>query len=126
MTDKQTTLCPRCGAPIFEAGHWCPHPTPSAVFVRGGKGDSTTQTTEDRIEAAYERGSKATWHHMLLTVLRELGRDTPEWNLARLLAEREEALKALRDVCKDHGDNDWPDDLHLADIIEKHLARHLS
>jgi hypothetical protein len=24
-----------------------------------------------------------------------------------------------------HGDNDWPDDLHLADVIDKHLARHL-
>jgi hypothetical protein len=53
-----------------------------------------------------------------------------------LIAERDEArqahqfvqaetVKVLRQVCEQHGDNDWPDDLHLADIIEKHLWRHL-
>ncbi len=31
----------------------------------------------------------------------------------------------LRNVCKDFGDNDWPDDLHLGDVIDKHLARYL-
>lgn len=27
----------------------------------------------------------------------------------------------LRQVCDEFGDNDWPDNLHLADVIEKHL-----
>jgi len=39
--------------------------------------------------------------------------------------ERREIISALRDACSEIGDNDWPDDLHIADIIEKHLARHL-
>lgn len=43
----------------------------------------------------------------------------------QLLYEREGAIQALRTICEAHGDNDWPADLHLADIINKHLARHL-
>lgn len=39
--------------------------------------------------------------------------------------ERKDLVAALREVCKAFGDNDWPDDLHLADVIEKHLAKHL-
>ena len=31
----------------------------------------------------------------------------------------------LRQVCAKYGDNDWPDNLHLADVIEKHLLRNL-
>lgn len=41
------------------------------------------------------------------------------------IAEREAAIAALRRLCAAHGDNDWPESLHLADIIEKHLGRHL-
>jgi hypothetical protein len=29
----------------------------------------------------------------------------------------------LRLECAEFDDNDWPDDLHLADVVEKHLAR---
>lgn len=39
--------------------------------------------------------------------------------------ERQETIKSLRGLCKDFGDNDWPDDLHLADVIEKHLGKYL-
>lgn len=49
----------------------------------------------------------------------------PEADEARWLSEREQAVAMLRQVCEVHGDNDWPDDLHLADVIEKHLDRHL-
>ena len=43
----------------------------------------------------------------------------------RWVIEREEAIFALQRVCKEHGDTLWGNDLHLADIIEKHLGRHL-
>jgi predicted secreted protein len=62
---------------------------------------------------------------MLGHALRGLGRGGPEWDAARLIAEREMAIIALRRVCTDHGDSDWDDDLNLSDIIEKHLARYL-
>ena len=40
--------------------------------------------------------------------------------------ERRETIAMLRQVCEEFGDNEWPDNLHLADIIEKHLWRHLT
>ena len=42
-----------------------------------------------------------------------------------LVDERTEAVAALRRVCRSFGDDNWPSSLHLADIIEKHLERHL-
>lgn len=45
--------------------------------------------------------------------------------LTVLRDERDEAIRILRDVCEEFGDNDWDNDLHLADIIEKHLHRNL-
>lgn len=39
-------------------------------------------------------------------------------------SERIEAIAMLRMLCDDHGDNDWTDDLHIADIIQKHLCFH--
>lgn len=43
------------------------------------------------------------------------------------LRDREHYIEAIRAqvrfACRDLGDNDWPDDLHLGDAIEKHLAR---
>lgn len=49
------------------------------------------------------------------------------WRLPREISvsERQETIKSLRGLCKDFGDNDWPDDLHLADVIEKHLGKYL-
>lgn len=44
---------------------------------------------------------------------------------AAWILEREATVAQLRQVCDDFGDNEWPDGLHLADVIEKHLARHL-
>lgn len=44
----------------------------------------------------------------------------------RLWAERVAAIATLRIECAEYDDNDWPDNLHLADIIEKHLARNAS
>lgn len=38
-------------------------------------------------------------------------------------AEELEIRLALRDLCRQYGDNDWPDDLHPVDAIEKHLVR---
>ncbi len=74
-------------------------------------------------EQDWTSGNRAAWAHMLQTCLSQLGgedRNRDSWRL-----EREAAIAALRRICEEHGDNDWPEDLHLADIIEKHLADHL-
>jgi hypothetical protein len=47
------------------------------------------------------------------------------WNNLMRDSERKETINVLREICEYYGDNDWPDNLHLADIIEKHLFRHL-
>jgi len=44
---------------------------------------------------------------------------------ARQASERQEVLLKLREICGVFGDNDWSDDLHFADVLEKHLYRHL-
>lgn len=79
-------------------------------------------------ERDYINGNRMAWRVMLGECIRALlvnGDRDAELDAARAVAELEDARAALRRVCEDHGDNDWDDDLHLADVIEKHLARHL-
>ncbi len=76
-------------------------------------------------EAAYEQVRRGMATRILEEAARELGYRDPIASAAGLIAQRERLIAALRGVCKDHGDNDWSDDLDPADIIEKHLVRHL-
>ena len=50
-------------------------------------------------------------------------KDDPMVRLAYLIDERARTVKALRKLCETLGCNDWPDNLDLGDIIEKHLER---
>lgn len=77
-------------------------------------------------EKAYVRGERMAWVTMLQECIKNLGYDSSESAQARWIAERELAIAALRRVCAAHGDNDWDPSLHLADILEKHLDRHLA
>lgn len=47
--------------------------------------------------------------------------------LAELRREREDVIKFLRGVAQREvlGDNDWPDNLHLRDILGKHFFDYL-
>lgn len=74
-------------------------------------------------EARYAEGSSMAWRSMLLICVRELGYN--EASHAAWIAEKEEIKQVLKEVCTDFGDTDYHDDLHLADVIEKHLHRHL-
>lgn len=73
-------------------------------------------------EQAYERGSRAAYLVILSECLRQLGYADPEVQKVAWIKEREAAIAALRSMCALHGDNDWSDNLHLADIINKHLV----
>jgi hypothetical protein len=81
---------------------------------------------EDR---AYVRGRQAAYLEIFRTVAMELDflkdEEQIKSKLSHLLQERHFAIDALRTVCGMHGDNDWPDNLYLPDIIEKHLGRQL-
>lgn len=76
-------------------------------------------------ETDYTEGSRRAWLTMLSECLRQLGYDSPEFSATHWVKEREATVLKLRDVCRDFGDNDWPEDLHLEDVIEKHLLKHL-
>lgn len=79
----------------------------------------------EKEERAYQAGRRAAFRRMLQTALGELGYDSPEAAQSDWIIEREQAIAQLRELCATHGDNDWPDDLNLADVIEKHLADYL-
>ena len=80
-------------------------------------------------DLAYVRGRQAAFLEIFRTVAMELDflKDDEQIKskLSHLLQERHFAIGALREVCGRHGDNDWPDNLYLPDIIEKHLGRQL-
>jgi|GEM_PF-1412333 len=76
-------------------------------------------------EQKYIDGSRSAWRLMLLECLKNLGYEDPEAKKASWIIEREAAITSLRDVCDHFGDNDWNERLNLADIIERHLGRHL-
>lgn len=77
---------------------------------------------------SYQQGRRTAWLRQLESALMELGynTDSPAQEVARLVAEREEGLIALRTLCREHGDNDWSDDTELSDIINSHLGKYLS
>lgn len=78
-------------------------------------------TTEER---AYEAGHRAAWTSMLGECLRQLGLGGLE--AERLVYERERADQALRSLARDFEiAADWPPNLHLADVVEKHIGREL-
>jgi hypothetical protein len=76
-------------------------------------------------ENSYIPGHRQAWRSVLGIALRELGYDDPEAEKAAWIPEREDIISQLRSVCAEFGDNDWEDTLHLGDVIEKHLAKHL-
>lgn len=74
-------------------------------------------------EKDYVRGKRTAYRSIMLSCMREL--EPGAVLRERMAAERDEAIAILRNLCKTHGDNDWSEDLHLADIIDKHLGKHL-
>lgn len=79
----------------------------------------------DAEDTAYVQGSRTAWAAMLQTCLQNLGYDASEVEHARWIVEREGAVSQLRSLCAKFGDNDWDDDLNLADVIDKHLGDYL-
>lgn len=90
--------------------------------------ESLDSDLEEMRDRAYIEGQRAAWRSQLRNALAELlacGDDDAETKLAALVLERDEIRSKLREVCEDFGDNEWSDDLHLGDVIEKHLVPYL-
>lgn len=76
-------------------------------------------TTE---EAAYLRGERYAGRRLLSLAIEMLG---PEGTAESWRIERAGLISLLRRLCAKHGDNNWPNDLHVVDILDKHLFRYL-
>jgi hypothetical protein len=83
-------------------------------------------------EAAYVRGNLAVYRELLGVALRGLHLEPMPDDLegmrkrvGALESELHDARAQLRILCEDFGDNDWEEQDHLADVIDKHLGRHL-
>lgn len=75
-------------------------------------------------ESAYERGQQAAYRRIISECSRELPED--ERNLAHMAEERAQARRLLKELARELGiPDDWPDNLHLADVIEKRIMRQL-
>lgn len=76
-------------------------------------------------ERCYMSGQRQVWRKLFAQCVHELGLKGDELKVAMLLKELEDTRASLRILCEDFGDNDWDDSLHLADVVDKHLGRHL-
>jgi len=77
----------------------------------------------EKEEQIYERGSRMAW--TLQECLSHLGYKGTEAETSDWIGERELVISSLRSICEEFGDNNWDSNLHLQDIIEKHLADYL-
>jgi hypothetical protein len=82
---------------------------------------------DDAEKCAYNAGHRAALASVFGHVARELAYpgDAPEKLASALMEERLLTVAALRQLCAEFGDNNWPDNLCLPDVIEKHLGRAL-
>lgn len=74
-------------------------------------------------EKLHSQGARHAYCSILAICLNEL--DDHQKKSFSWVIERRAIIEALRDLCGEFGDNDWPDERHLGDVIEKHLGRHL-
>lgn len=77
-------------------------------------------------EQRYMDGNRMAWLHMLQECIRQLGITDPEIQKVAWASERLAAIHTLRMACDEYGDNDWEPNLHLSDIIDKHLVNYIN
>lgn len=85
--------------------------------------DTEPQEPTERDERQWIAGNKAAFARVAMMCAGEL--DGADRQYMALLAERNATVVKLRAACDEAGDNNWPDNLYLPDIIEKHLMRHI-
>ncbi len=89
------------------------------------------EISEDKLqelnESHYIRGQRTLLLMQLKEILTQLGyvEGDVDFSKEHLIAEREETVLALRSICEENGDNDWDEDLHLADVVNNHLGKYL-
>jgi len=99
------------------------------LFTRAGKSSlspvlSREVSMTEKEEKAYEEGNRQAWISMLQSCLQNL-HGLKNLDTVKIIQERQQAIQILRSLCEEFGDNNWDDDLHLSDIIDKHLGKYL-
>lgn len=84
-----------------------------------------SEAEKKKIDQAYREGRRAVAANLLQMAVRELGLRSSYGRAAATASELERVRAALREVCEEHGDNEWSDDLDLEDVIQKHLQPYL-
>lgn len=78
-------------------------------------------------EQKWIAGNHAAWMRILGLCLAELNGTQYHKDAAVALGRAVDELGAirvaLRELSEELGCNDWPDDLHLADVVEKYIGR---
>lgn len=77
-------------------------------------------------EHDYQLGYQAAMRRIAGETMRSLNPEPGRRDITALLVERSATVEKLRELCADHGDNDWPEDLYIPDILDKHLAQYLT
>lgn len=106
---------------------WLGRDWPLASFRSLTNDPTRDDTGAKRMELARQSGRRSLARELASALIADLGDEDGDWEkrAARLALQLDSARAALRGVCADHGDNEWPDSLILSDVIEKHLGRHL-
>lgn len=103
----------RCGEPIV------------ATVRRFDVSADIAAVQADRGPRTFEEGCRHALMSMAGHLISELNASGGPRTVASLTLaahrERLELVSVLRRLCAKLGDNDWPDDLYLPDVIEKHL-----
>lgn len=92
--------------------------------------NDAAEDLQDANERGYIAGHRAAWTSLLQQAIGELRDDGAEPNdpllrVAALTKQLEQTRAALRKACEEFGDNSWPDDLNLGDVVEKYLVPYL-
>lgn len=81
--------------------------------------------SHDRFEEGYLEGKRRVGIEILTMAMRNLEGKIPD--VARLILERQQALATLHRICQDLKiPNNWPENLHFSDILDKYIAPHVN
>ena len=76
-------------------------------------------------EQDWTAGNRAAYASMLQECIRHLGVDDPAAAHAAWLVEKQELSAIIRRLCEEYGDADYPDNLHLGDVLTKYLEPYI-
>lgn len=75
----------------------------------------------EEFERGHQQGETSAWTEIALIAINKLHVDDKAY--AGLVVWKSQTIAALRRLCDEFGDNEWPDTLHPADVLKNHLGK---